>query len=165
MCCFSKKIGHPGLFLLIFGLIKQTSLQILHQIYVIKCPSSIGCWYSNPQPLGHESPSITTRPGLPPNTDNVGRWTNTVALLSLIHFENDFTGVEDFTFATPMTGDYLKHASVSVTRCWPKLLIHIDWKLVRNTLLNLRQSRSKLPHRHNNTFLLHNVSRRKSPNV
>ena len=29
-----------------------------------KCPSSIRCWVSNPQPLEHESPIITTRPGL-----------------------------------------------------------------------------------------------------
>ena len=31
-----------------------------------KCPSSIWCWYLNPQPSGHESPLITTRPRLPP---------------------------------------------------------------------------------------------------
>ena len=31
-----------------------------------KCPSSICCWNSNQQPSGHESPPITTRPGLPP---------------------------------------------------------------------------------------------------
>ena len=30
-----------------------------------KWPSSIQCWGSNPQPLEHESPPITTRPGLP----------------------------------------------------------------------------------------------------
>ena len=29
-------------------------------------PSSIRCWDSNPQPLEHGSPTITTRPGLPP---------------------------------------------------------------------------------------------------
>ena len=27
---------------------------------------SIQCWDSNPRPLEHESPPITTRPGLPP---------------------------------------------------------------------------------------------------
>ena len=32
-----------------------------------KCPSSLWCWDSNPWPSGHESPPITTRPGLPPN--------------------------------------------------------------------------------------------------
>ena len=32
-----------------------------------KCPTSIWHWDSNPQPLKHESPLITTRPGLPPN--------------------------------------------------------------------------------------------------
>ena len=30
-----------------------------------KCPSSIWCWDSNPQPLEFESPPITTRPGIP----------------------------------------------------------------------------------------------------
>ena len=30
-----------------------------------KFPSSKQCWDSNPQPLEHESPPITTRPGLP----------------------------------------------------------------------------------------------------
>ena len=31
-----------------------------------KCPSSIWYWDSNPRPTEHESPLITTRPGLPP---------------------------------------------------------------------------------------------------
>ena len=43
----------------ISGLFKQTSLQILQQINVEKCPSSIWCWDSDPQPLEHESPPIT----------------------------------------------------------------------------------------------------------
>ena len=50
-----------------FSLFKQSSLQILQQINVKKCPSSKLCWDLNPQPLQHESPSITTRPGLPPS--------------------------------------------------------------------------------------------------
>ena len=29
-------------------------------------PFSIRCWDSNPRPVEHESPPITTRPGLPP---------------------------------------------------------------------------------------------------
>ena len=33
--------------------------------YVKKCPSSIWYWDSNPWPLEHESPPITTSPGLP----------------------------------------------------------------------------------------------------
>ena len=57
-------MGHPGLFLIYFCLFKHT-LQFLQQINVIKCPSSIQCWDSNPQPLEHESPPITTRPGIP----------------------------------------------------------------------------------------------------
>ena len=39
---------------------------ILQQINVKKFPSSIWCWASNPQPLEHECPPITARPGLPP---------------------------------------------------------------------------------------------------
>ena len=35
-------------------------------MYVKKCPSSIWCWDLNPQPLEHESPPMSTRPGFPP---------------------------------------------------------------------------------------------------
>ena len=35
-------------------------------MYVKKYLSSIQCWDLNPRPLDHESPTITTRPGLPP---------------------------------------------------------------------------------------------------
>ena len=35
-------------------------------MYVKKYLSSIQCWDLNPRPLDHESPPITTRPGLPP---------------------------------------------------------------------------------------------------
>ena len=52
---FKKQMGHPGLFFVYFRLFKQT-LQFLQQICVKKCPSSIWCWDSNPQPSGHESP-------------------------------------------------------------------------------------------------------------
>ena len=57
---------HRPLLLFIFGLFKQTSLQILPQINVKKCPSSILCRDSNPRPLEHEGPLIATSPGLPP---------------------------------------------------------------------------------------------------
>ena len=57
---------HQPLLTFIFSLLKQTSLQILQQINVRKCPSSIRCRDLNPRPLEHESPNITTRPGLPP---------------------------------------------------------------------------------------------------
>ena len=49
------------LFFVYFHLFKQIS-QFLQQIIVKKCPSNIRCWDSNPQPLKHESPPITTRP-------------------------------------------------------------------------------------------------------
>ena len=54
------------LLLFIFGLFKQTPLQFLQRIHVKKFPCSMRCRDSNPQPSEHESPPITTRPGLPP---------------------------------------------------------------------------------------------------
>ena len=51
-------MGHPWP---LFHLPFQTTLQFLQQINVKKCPFSIQCWYSNPQPSEHESPPITTR--------------------------------------------------------------------------------------------------------
>ena len=56
-------MGNPDLFFIYFCLSKHT-VQFLQQINVKKCPSSIQCWDSNPQPLEHESPPITTRPAL-----------------------------------------------------------------------------------------------------
>ena len=65
--CFFKKNGPTtASFSLIFGLFKQT-LQLLQQIYVKKCTSSIRYQESNPQPSECESLPITTSPGLPPN--------------------------------------------------------------------------------------------------
>ena len=48
------------------GLFRQT-LQLLQQINVKKCPSSIWHQDSNSQPPDYESPPLTTIPGLPPN--------------------------------------------------------------------------------------------------
>ena len=39
---------------------------LTQQINVTNDPSSMQHWDSNSQPLWHESPSLTTRPGLPP---------------------------------------------------------------------------------------------------
>ena len=44
----------------------QTHITIFTTNKCEKCPSSIWCWDSNSQPLEHEFPPITTRPGLPP---------------------------------------------------------------------------------------------------
>ena len=55
----------PGLFFIYFRLFKHT-LQFLQQINVKKCPSSIRCRDLNSQPLYHESPLISTRPGSRP---------------------------------------------------------------------------------------------------
>ena len=54
----------PAPFSFIFGLFKQTSIQ-LQQINVKKCPTSLRHRDSNPQPFKHELSPITTRPGLP----------------------------------------------------------------------------------------------------
>ena len=59
-----KKMGYSQPLFAYFRLFKPT-LQFLQQINVKKYPSSIQCWDLNPQPLEHESPPITTRPGLP----------------------------------------------------------------------------------------------------
>ena len=59
----SYKLVIPGLFFVYFCLFTQTTF--LHQKYAEKCPSSLWCWNSNPQPSGHESPPLTTR-RLPP---------------------------------------------------------------------------------------------------
>ena len=58
------KMGPPCLFLIYFGLFKQT-LQFLQQIDVKKVHPvyGAGVWTLNPQLLEHESPPITTGPG------------------------------------------------------------------------------------------------------
>ena len=53
------KIGHPRPLFRLF-LSFHSNIRILT---TNKCPSSIQCWDSNPQPLEHESPPITTRRG------------------------------------------------------------------------------------------------------
>ena len=63
---FLKKImGQPGLFFIYFRLFKHTP-QFFTTNKCENCPSSIWCWDSNSRSLEHESPPITTRPGLPP---------------------------------------------------------------------------------------------------
>ena len=56
----------PGLFLFIFG-IYQTNITFFQQYNAkIIHPIAVWCWDSNPRPFDHESPPITTRPGLMP---------------------------------------------------------------------------------------------------
>ena len=64
-----KKWAIPCLFFVYFRLFKN--ITILEQINEKTCPSSIRCWDSKPQPLDHESPPVTTRPGLPPKHHKV----------------------------------------------------------------------------------------------
>ena len=60
---FIKKWANPSLFSFIF--VFSNTLGTSNR-YVKNCPSSILCRDSNSRPLEHESPPITTRPGLPP---------------------------------------------------------------------------------------------------
>ena len=59
-----KKWARSGLFFVYFCLFKQM-LQFFTTNKCEKCLSSIWCRDLNPRPLEHESPLITTRPGLP----------------------------------------------------------------------------------------------------
>ena len=49
-----------------FGLLRTNIITNFTTNICEKCSSSIQCWDSNPRPSEHESPPITTRPGLPP---------------------------------------------------------------------------------------------------
>ena len=57
-------MGQPRPLFCLFSVFFKQTLQFLQ--YVKKCPSSIRCRDSNPQPSECESLPITTRPGLPP---------------------------------------------------------------------------------------------------
>ena len=61
--CFFDKWAILGLIFIHFRLFNHT-LQFSQQINAKKYPSSIRYWRLNPRPLVHESPPITTRPGL-----------------------------------------------------------------------------------------------------
>ena len=68
-CC--QTMGIPGLFF-VYSRSFQTNIStILQQINVKKCRSSKWHLDLNPRPLEHESPPITTRPGLPPKTVDI----------------------------------------------------------------------------------------------
>ena len=62
---FLKMVLPRPLFCFLLSLFKH-KLQFSQKINVKKCHSSIHCRELNSQPLEHESPPITTRPGLPP---------------------------------------------------------------------------------------------------
>ena len=63
--CFFLKWANPGHFFILF-LSFQTNITIFTTHKCEKFPYSIRCWDSNPRPLEHESPPITTIPGLSP---------------------------------------------------------------------------------------------------
>ena len=58
-------MGHPDHFFIYFRLF-QRILKFLKQINVKNAHSVSSIWDSNQRPSEHESPPITTRPGLPP---------------------------------------------------------------------------------------------------
>ena len=77
-----------GLFFVYFWSF-QTINTNLQQINVKKCPSSIRCRDSNSQPSDYESPPLTTKPGLPPQT---------VCFISKIIFFNILLGANSGLF-------------------------------------------------------------------
>ena len=66
------KTGYPRTLLSLFSVFFKQTAQILQQINVKKCPTSIRCRDLNKQPLDYESPPLTTR------------------LVLLLSFEQDF---------------------------------------------------------------------------
>ena len=64
--CLTAQWATPASFSFIFVCCHTNITNFTTNLYVKKCPSSIRCWDSNPGPLEHESPPITTSPGLPP---------------------------------------------------------------------------------------------------
>ena len=85
------KMCHPRPLFPFFCLFKQT-FQFLQQINMKKCPSSIWCQDSNPRLSEHESPPITTRPGLPRPKD-LTHW-STVGLEPESNCNKDFMWTE-----------------------------------------------------------------------
>ena len=61
-----KKWANPGPFYHLYLVLLNKQHFNFYNKYVKKCPSSIRYWDSNTQPIEHETPPITTRPGLPP---------------------------------------------------------------------------------------------------
>ena len=68
-------MGHPRPLFHLFPS-SQTNITILTTNICGKmlCPSSNRRWDSNPRPLEHKYPSITTRPGLPPLAVLLCKW-------------------------------------------------------------------------------------------
>ena len=64
-------MGLPSPLFHFYVVFHKHKLQFLQQINVRKCPFCIWCHDLNSQPLEHETPPITTRPGLPLNTENL----------------------------------------------------------------------------------------------
>ena len=60
-----KNVPSPASFSVFLSF--QTNISIFTTNKYEKCPSSIWCQDSNPRLSEHESPPITTRPGLPPD--------------------------------------------------------------------------------------------------
>ena len=61
---FLKNGPTPASFIIYFQSFQTNIITILTTIICEKITSSIRCWDSNPRPLEHEPPAITTRPGL-----------------------------------------------------------------------------------------------------
>ena len=60
------KMGHPQPLFCLFSSIQINIFTIFTTNICEKCPSSIHCWDLNSPLSVHDSPQMTTRPGLPP---------------------------------------------------------------------------------------------------
>ena len=67
-CFFFKNGPTPASFIIYFRSFQSNIISIFTTNICEKCPSSTWCQDSNPWRLEHESPPITTRPGLATNT-------------------------------------------------------------------------------------------------
>ena len=68
----------------IFGLFHTNIITIFTTNKCEECPSNIRCRDSNPQPLEHESPPITTRPGLLKFIKHLYPYITTISIVSVL---------------------------------------------------------------------------------
>ena len=90
-----------------------------NQCEEMSCPSSILCQDSNPRSLEHESPPITTRPGLPPLKQNFPSCLNApLSIPRLAYLLN---------FASISTNWFRKICIFYETACWGPACYWLGW--------------------------------------
>ena len=88
----------PSRTLFHFILYTQTNIAIFTTNKCEKCQSSIQCWDLNPRPSQHESPPITTRPGLPPTKCIFTTNLTYLHWLPLLKYKKIYSDCENFSF-------------------------------------------------------------------